>query len=67
MARKTKVLTSTLYAYVRPESRKFVIQEAKRLQTPGGASGYIEDLIVAKMKRSRVRKKEPSARAGNKD
>lgn len=51
MPRKTKVLTATLYAYVRPATRKFAVAEAKRLQTPGGYSGYIEDLIVAQMKR----------------
>lgn len=56
MARKCKVLTSTIYAYVRPESRKFVFEEAARLQTPGGASGYVEDLITAARKRAGLKK-----------
>lgn len=58
MARKMKVLTAVLYSYVRPETRKFVLAEAKRLQTPGGYSGYIEDLIVAQMQRQG--KKDPT-------
>lgn len=61
MARKTKVLTATLYAYVRPASRKFVIKEAKRLQIAGGASGYIENLIASRMKGKTKKKEKRSA------
>lgn len=52
MARKTKVLTATLYCYVKPETRAFAMKEAARLETPGGYSGWVEDLITAARKRA---------------
>lgn len=62
MPRKTKVLTKTLYCYVKPETRKFAIAEAKRLDTPGGYSGWVEDLITKARQRS---SKKETGRAGH--
>lgn len=49
MARKTKVLTKTLYVYTEPKAYAYARSQAKKLQTAGGVSGWVTDLIIAKM------------------
>lgn len=64
MPRKTKVLTKTLYVYTEPKAYAYARAQAKKQQTPGGVSGWVTDLIIARMQKKGPKKEKRSA--GNK-
>lgn len=59
MPKKVKVLTKTLYSYVEPANRAFALKKGKT--TPGGYSGYVNDLIAADRKREEARKEKAAS------
>ena len=64
MARKRKVPeTETLYIYADPKAAAFAKTQAKKQQTPGGVSGWVSNLIIARMQKKGVKKE--AARAGD--
>lgn len=65
MPRKTKVLTKTLYVYTEPKTYAFARAQAKKQQTPGGVSGWVTDLIIARMQKKGPKKEK--ARVGDKN